>query len=147
MSQSSLSLGQPEEPTPAPAPPEVVAHSDGATSTNVAKLGRQKKRSNEQQAEVERIGQIEPFVGLERDERLFTALNQWRELGICARVITIDRLGLAKSLKFYTHNHTKRRSGLLVTPSPVIYVEIEQHGCLTDLFVSIGEFLAHPFYS
>jgi hypothetical protein len=147
MSQSSLPLGQPEEPTPVPAPPEVVADSDGATSTSVTKLGRQKKRSSEQQAEVERIGQIEPFVGLERDERLFTALNQWRELGICARVITIDRLGLAKSLKFYTHNHTKRRSGLLVTPSPVIYVEIEQHGCLTDLFVSIGEFLAHPFYS
>ncbi len=146
MNQSFLALGQPEEPIPTPAQPEVVAQSDAAFSTSVAKLGLQKKRSNEQQAEVERIGQIEPFVGLERDERLFTVLNQWRELSICARVITMDRLGLAKSLKFYTHNHTKRRSGLLVTPAPVIYVEIEQNGSPTDLFVSMLEFLAHPFY-
>ena len=146
MSQSFLALGQPEEPTPSPAQPEVMEQFDAASSTSVAKLGLQKKRSCEQQAEVERIGQIEPFVGLERDESLFTVLNQWRELGICARVITMDRLGLAKSLKFYTQNHTKRRSGLLVTPAPVIYVEIEQNGSPTDLFVSILEFLANPFY-
>lgn len=148
MNQSFQAPGQPDEPTPAQAAQlEDVAQTDAASNIGVTKLGLQKKRSSEQQAEVERIGQIEPFVGLERDEHLFTALNQWRELGICARVITIDRLGLVKSLKFYTQNHTKRRSGLLVTPAPVIYVEIEQNGSLTDLFVSIGEFLANPFYS
>lgn len=148
MNQSFQAPGQPNGPTPAlPEQAEDVVQSDAAHNIGVTKLGLQKKRSSEQQAEVERIGQIEPFVGLERDEYLFTVLNQWSELGICARVIAIDRLGLAKSLKFYTQNHTKRRSGLLVTPAPVIYVEIEQNGSLTDLFVSIGEFLGNPFYS
>lgn len=75
---------------------------------------------------------------------MFTSLNHWRELGICARVTNMDRLGLAKSLRFYTHNYTKRRSGLLVTPAPVAYVEIEQYGSPTDLFLLILEFLVNP---
>lgn len=145
MSQSNLAVQQPEgEPTPLQAQPREVDKSSPASGVSVPKLGRQKERSPEQQAEVERIGQIEPFVGLQRDEDLFTKLNHWYELGICARVTTMDRLGLAKSLIFYTQNHTRRRSGLLVMPAPVVYVEVEQHGSPIELLLLILEFLVNP---
>lgn len=143
MNQSNLAAQHPEgEPTPSEVQPGKVEKSSIASP--VPKLGVQKTRSPEQQAEVERIGQIKPFVGLQRDEDLFTRLNHWRELGICARVITMDRLGLAKSLGFYAQNHTRRRSGLLVTSAPVVHVEIEQHGSPIDLFGLILEYLVNP---
>ncbi|XGW00045.1 MAG: AAA family ATPase [Leptolyngbya sp. BL-A-14] len=145
MSQSNLAVQQPEgEPTPLQAQPREVDKSSPASGISVPKLGRQKERSPELQAEVERIGLIEPFVGLQRDEDLFTNLNHWSDLHICARIITMDRLGLVKSLKFYTQSQTKRRSGLLVTPAPVAYVEIEQNGSPTNLLLSILEFLVNP---
>lgn len=145
MNQSNLAAQRPEgELTPSDVQPGKVEKPSIASSTPVPKLGAQKTRSPEQQAEVERIGQIKPFVGLQRDEDLFTRLNHWRELGICACVITMDRLGLAKSLKFYAQSHTRRRSGLLVTPAPVVHVEIEQPGSPIDLFGSILEYLVNP---
>ncbi len=73
-----------------------------------------------------------------------TLLNQWRETGVCGCVTTMDRLGLAKSLMFYTQNHIKRRGGLLLTPAPLAYIEIEQNGSPTDLFLLILEFLVNP---
>jgi hypothetical protein len=108
------------------------------------KLGQQQTRSAEQQAEIERIGQIELYVGLQRDHGLFTNLNHWRETGICGCITTMDRLGLEKSLIFYVQNNIKRRGGLLMTPAPVAYIEIEQSGSPTDLFLLILEFLVNP---
>ncbi|GAB4371142.1 MAG: hypothetical protein Kow00121_12420 [Elainellaceae cyanobacterium] len=144
MHQSNLATQPDEQPTSSDEQRRAGENSAAAPSISIPKLGLQKNRSPEQQAKVERIGQIEPFIGLQRDEVLFTTLNHWRELGICARVITMDRLGLAKSLMFYTQNSTKRRSGLLMTPAPVAYIEIEQHGSPTDLFLLILEFLVNP---
>lgn len=107
------------------------------------KLGQQ-QRSPEQQAEVERISRIDPYVGLQRDNELFTRLNHWWETGICGCITTMDRLGLEKSLTFYMQNHVKRRGGLLVTPTPIVYIEIEQNGSPTDLLLLILEFLVNP---
>lgn len=133
-----LPLGQPDEK---PASPHVQPRGEEKTSVNfsvsVPKLGSQNERSPEQQVAVKRIGQIDPFVGLQRDEDLFTSLNHWRELGICARVITMDRLGLAKSLVFYTQHHTKRRSGLLVTKSASC-IRRNRTTRLFDRFVSLN---------
>ena len=124
LSQSNLAVQQPEqEPRHPQIQPEEVQPIKSASGATALKLGEQRKRSLEQQAEVERIGQIEPYVGLQRDENLFTALNHWRETGICGRIATMDRLGLAKSLMFYTQSQIKRRGGLLVTPASVAYIE------------------------
>ena len=124
MSQSNLAVQQPEqEPRHPQIQPEEVQPIKSASGATALKLGEQRKRSPEQQAEVERIGQIEPYVGLQRDENLFTALNHWRETGICGRIATMDRLGSAKSLMFYTQSQIKRRGGLLVTPASVAYIE------------------------
>lgn len=145
MSQSNLAVQQPEqEPRHPQTQPEEVQPIKSASGATALKLGQQRKRSPEQQAEVERIGQIEPYAGLQRDENLFTALNHWRETGICGRIATMDRLGLAKSLMFYTQSQIKRRGGLLVALAPVAYIEIEQNGSPTDLFLLILEFLVNP---
>ncbi|MBD2094075.1 ATP-binding protein [Trichocoleus sp. FACHB-591] len=145
MSQSNLAGQLPEkEPRPLQVQSEVAQPASSSSSTTVWKLGQQQKRSPEQQAAVERIGQIEPYAGLQRDEELFTRLNHWRETGICGCVTTMDRLGLVKSLVVYTQSHVKRRGGLLMAPAPIAYIEIEQNGSSTDLFLLILEFLINP---
>lgn len=145
MSQSNLAVQPPDETHPSQeTPPEVAQATHAGLPVAVPELGKQKKRLPLQQAEIQRIRQISPYVGLARDEELFTCLNHWRDLGICARVTIIDRLGAVKSLLFYTGNYIRRKGGLLLTPAPVAYVEIEQHGSPTDLFLLILAFLVNP---
>jgi hypothetical protein len=141
--QSNLAAQQPEDLSPQ-SQVGTTEQDSVAPSNPVLKLGKQKERSPEQQAEIERICRIEPYIGVPRDNDLFTKLNHWRDSGICGRILTVDRMGLAKSLTFYTQTHTKRRSGLLVTPAPVAYAEIEQNGSPIDLFLAILEFLVNP---
>jgi hypothetical protein len=144
MSQSNLAVQPPEEQ------PQVSQLSSGASQPNQApsnparKLGKQRDRSPEQQAKVEQLSGIEPYVGVERDEELFTTLYKWWEASVCGCVTTMDRLGLKKSLTFYLNNHVKRRGSLLVTPAPIAYIEIEQNGSPTDLFLILLNFLVNP---
>ncbi|MEP0923411.1 AAA family ATPase [Leptolyngbya sp. ST-U4] len=144
MSQSNLAVQPPEEQ------PQVSQASSGASQPNNApfnparKLGKQRNRSPEQQAKVDQLRGIEPYVGVERDEELFTTLYKWWEAGVCGCITTTDRLGLKKSLTFYLNSHVKRRGSLLVTPAPVAYIEVEQNGSPTDLFLLLLNFLVNP---
>ncbi|MBD3883921.1 ATP-binding protein [Phormidium tenue FACHB-886] len=144
MSQSNLAVQPPEEQ------PQVSRASSGASQPNQApsnparKLGKQKDRSPEQQAKVDQLRGIEPYVGVERDEQLFTTLYKWWEAGVCGCITTMDRLGLQKSLTFYLNNHVRRRGSLLVTPAPIAYIEIEQNGSPTDLLLLLLNFLVNP---
>ena len=100
-------------------------------------------RSPEMQAEVERIGTIEPYVGLIRDRDLFVCLNSWRDRRTCGRIMTVDRLGVFKTLNYYTTQQTKRRGDLIRIPAPVAYIEVEATGNARNLFLSILDFLAN----
>lgn len=149
MSQSNAAIQPPdEEPRHSPLQKE-DAEGAGNTQAKAAtpKAGQQQKqnRSPEQQAEVERIGRIEPYAGVQRDVDLFDRLDYWRDLKICARVTTFDRLGLSKALDYYTKQRVNRRGDFLQLPAPVAYIEMEQHGSPTDLFLLILEFLSNPF--
>ena len=145
MSQSNLAVQPPDKAHPSQQPaPEAARSPQAAPTATVPKLGKQKERSPQQQAEIEKIRQVDPYIGLARDEELFTQLNHWRDMGSCARVMTADRLGIMKSLMFYTGNNIRRKGGLLLTPALVAYVEIEQHGSPTDLFLLILAFLVNP---
>ncbi|MBD2069806.1 ATP-binding protein [Leptolyngbya sp. FACHB-671] len=145
MSQSNLAVQPPDEAHPSQQPaPQTTQSAQVAVTAAVPKLGKQKERSPQQQAEIQRIREVDPYVGLARDEELFTQLNHWRDIGSCARVMTADRMGIMKSLMFYTGNNIRRKGGLLLTPAPVAYVEIEQHGSPTDLFRLILAFLVNP---
>ena len=147
MSQSNLVIQEPEEEPSQSSQQKADAEGTGNTQANAAlrQPGLLPSRSPEQQAELERIGRIEPYVGLQRDLDLFDRLNHWRDLKICARLSTIDRLGLSKALYFYTQQCVKRRGDFLQVPVPVAYIEVEQHGSPTDLFLLILEFLSNPF--
>lgn len=148
MSKSNAAIQPPEEEPRHSPQQKVDAEGAGNTQANVAiqQPGQQhKKRSPEQQAEVERIGRIETYVGVQRDVDLFDRLDYWRDLKICARVTTFDRLGLSKALDYYTKQRIKRRGDFLQLPAPVAYIEMEQHGSPTDLFLLILEFLSNPF--
>jgi len=147
MSQSNLAIQQPEEEPSQSSKQKAGAEGTGNTETNAAlqQSGLLQSRSPEQQAELERIGRIEPYAGLQRDLDLFDRLNHWRDLKICARLTTVDRLGLSKALFFYTQHYVKRRGDFLQVPVPVTYIEVEQHGSPTDLFLLILEFLSNPF--
>ncbi|AFZ21506.1 ATP-binding protein [Allocoleopsis franciscana] len=147
MSKSNTAI-QPSEEEPRHSPQQKVdAQRAGNTQANVAiqQPGLQPSRSPEQQAEVERIGRIDTYVGVQRDQNLFERLDYWRDLKICARVTTFDRLGLSKALDYYTKQRVKRRGDFLQLPAPVAYIEMEQHGSPTDLFLLILEFLSNPF--
>ncbi len=147
MSRSNVAIQQPDEEPHQSPKQKADAEGTHSTEANVARQqpGLQPSRSPEQQAEVERIGRIEPYVGVQRDFDLFDRLNHWRDLKICARVMTFDRLGLSKSLEYYTRQFVKRRGDFLQVPAPVAYIEVEQHRSPTDLFLLILEFLANPF--
>jgi hypothetical protein len=147
MSKSNTAIQPPEEEPRHSPQQKVDAQGAGNTQANVAiqQPGLQPSRSPEQQAEVERIGRIEPYVGVQRDQNLFDRLDYWRDLKICARVTTFDRLGLSKALDYYTKQRVKRRGDFLQLPAPVAYIEMEQHGSPTDLFLLILEFLSNPF--
>lgn len=56
--------------------PSVTKHSADRQSPQ---LWQQPIRSPEIQAEVERIGALEPYVAVGRDPVLFTCLNNWRD--------------------------------------------------------------------
>ncbi|HEY9669973.1 MAG TPA: ATP-binding protein [Waterburya sp.] len=149
MSQSNAAIQPPEEePRHSPLQKEDAQEAGNTQAkATTAKAGQQQKqnRSPEQQAEVKRIGRIELYAGVQRDQDLFDRLDYWRDLKICARVTTIDQLRLSKVLDYYTKQRVKRRGDLLQVPASVAYVEMEQHGSPTDLFLLILEFLSNPF--
>ena len=101
-------------------------------------------RLPEIQAEVERIGTIDPYVAVSRDEALFTCLNNWRDRRTCGRIMTVDRLGLFKALDYYTNQQTRRRGDLIRMPAPVAYIEVDDPGNGKNVFLSILDFLANP---
>lgn len=145
MSHSTAAGGQPqEEPHRLPRQQETDQNNTSNLNTATRQPEQQPSQSPEQQAEIERIGRLELYVGLQRDADLFSRLNYWRDLKLCARVTTVDRLGLSQALDYYTKLHVKRRGDLLQVPATTAYVEVEQHGSATDLFLLILEFLSHP---
>lgn len=107
-------------------------------------LWQQPIRSPEIQAEVERIGTIDPYVAVGRDKDLFVCLNNWRDRRTCGRIMTVDRLGLSKALDYYTNQQTRRRGDLIRMPAPVAYIEVDDPGNGKNIFLSILDFLANP---
>ncbi len=107
-------------------------------------LWQQPVRSPEIQAEVERIGTIDPYVAVGRDKELFICLNNWRDRRTCGRIMTVDRLGLSKALDYYTNQQTRRRGDLIRMPAPVAYIEVDDPGNGKNIFLSILDFLANP---
>jgi hypothetical protein len=63
-----------------------------STDRENLQLWQEPIRSPEIQAEVERIGTIDPYVAVGRDEALFVCLNNWRDRRTCGRIMTVDRL-------------------------------------------------------
>ncbi|HEY9663206.1 MAG TPA: ATP-binding protein [Allocoleopsis sp.] len=102
-------------------------------------------RSPETQAEVERINQIDTYVGMKRDVDLNDQLNYWRDLTLCGRITTLDRLGLSKAFQHYSREYVKRRGGLLQIPASVVSVEVEQYGSANNLFLLILKFFGNPY--
>ena len=107
-------------------------------------IRHQPNYSPEQLEEIERIGKISPYVGLERDKALFARLNYWRDLKMCGKVRTLDRLGLAKALTVYAEANTKRRGKLVQVPASVVYIKAETTCGGKDLLLLILEFLSNP---
>jgi AAA domain len=107
-------------------------------------LWQQPIRSPEIQAEVERIGALEPYIAVGRDAALLTCLNNWRDRRTCGRIMTVDRFSLYQSLDYYTTQQTKRRGDLIRIPAPVAYIEIDDPGNGKSVFLSILSFLANP---
>ena len=115
-----------------------------STDRQSPQLWQQPVRSPDIHAEVERIGMINPYVAVGRDEALFTCLNNWRDRRTCGRIMTVDRLGLFKALNYYTSQQTRRRGDLIRMPAPVAYIEIDDPGNGKNVFLSILDFLANP---
>lgn len=98
----------------------------------------------EQLQEIERIGQISPYVCLARDKTLFAGLNHWRDLRICGKIRTLDTLGLSKALDVYANVNTKRRGDLIQVPAVTVLITIEESFRVNDILLSILAFLSHP---
>ncbi|MDZ8069697.1 MAG: ATP-binding protein [Nostoc sp. DedQUE08] len=144
MSQSSEPIKEPEELRRSSKQQPETKQSDNAEPKPTTQESGQQQSQSSLQAEIERIGRIDPYIGLQRDTDLFTSLDKWRDLRICSRVTSVDRLGLSKALDYYTKQRIKRRGGLLQVPAPVVYIEVEQHCRPTDLFLLILSFLSNP---
>lgn len=119
-----------------------------ASTKNSNKLSKSQERdlnrSPGQQAEVERIGKADTYCGLDRDEELFSWLNDHRDLKLCGYVVASGGSGLSKACQAYRMAHVRRRGSLFEIPATVVYIEMLQKGKATDLYRSIlGEF-GHP---
>ncbi len=102
------------------------------------------RRSPEVQAKVERIGQANTYIPLDRDTELFDWLDDQRDAKLCGYVTSATGSGLLKACQLYRTQYVKRRGTLLEIPATVIYAEIDQHGGPTDLYCSILEEIGHP---
>jgi hypothetical protein len=70
-----------------------------------AKLWQEPIRSPEIQAEVERIGALEPYVAVGRDPVLFTCLNNWRD-----RRIAVAMSIRTQVLKYAPSHHANNQT-------------------------------------
>ena len=68
----------------------VTSISNNKVDRQNPQVWQEPNRSTEIQAEVERIGTIEPYVGLARDRDLFVCLNSWRDRRACGRIMSVD---------------------------------------------------------
>ncbi|MGK7932597.1 MAG: AAA family ATPase [Microcystaceae cyanobacterium] len=107
-------------------------------------IRKQPNLTAEQIQEIERIGQISPYVCLARDATLFAGLNHWRDSRICGKIRTEDTLGLSTALTVYADTNTKRRGGLIQVPAVTVLITIEERFRLNDILLSILAFLSHP---
>ena len=101
-------------------------------------------RTPAQQAEIERIGKTDTYCPLDRDQDLFTWLNDQRDLKLCGYVVGTRGSGLLKACEFYRMAHVRRRGSLFEIPATVFYVEMLQRGKATDLYRGILGQFGHP---
>jgi hypothetical protein len=109
-----------------------------------AEVAEQLRRRPEIQAEVERIGQANIYLELDRDLELFDWLDDQRDAKLCGYIVSAYGSGLSKACQLYRIKYVKRRGALLEIPAPVMYVNIHQHGSPTDLHRSLLEEFGHP---
>lgn len=105
------------------------------------------RRSLEAQAEVERIGKVETYLLLERDDELGDWLDDLRDLKICGCAIASHDSGLPKACQLYRMQYVKRRGNLFEIPAPVIYIEMDEPATPTGLYRTILGEMGHPLAS
>ncbi|WP_088893775.1 ATP-binding protein [Leptolyngbya ohadii] len=103
------------------------------------------KRSPENQAEVERIRDSETYKEVSRDQLLFKWLSSQQESRASGFVYGVNFGDLRKSCQFYQLLYVRKRGNLFLTPTPVLYAEVEQFGSPTDLFIGITQAGGNPF--
>lgn len=124
------------QPVPAPQP---NAQSQPVPSQSTAKLSPSQsvlalpKRSPEIQAEVERIRDSETYKDVSRDQLLFKWLSSQQESRASGFVYGVNFGDLRKSCQFYQLLYVRKRGNLFLTPTSVLYTEVEQFGSPTDL--------------
>jgi DNA transposition AAA+ family ATPase len=121
-----------------PIPPEASEMTAQTTSTAV------NGRTSAQQAEIERIGKTDTYCKLDRDDDLFTWLNDQRDLRLRGYIISPEWNGLPKACEYYRMAHVKRRGSLFQIPATVFYVKVNQKGNGIDLYRAILEEFSHP---
>ncbi|MBT9315112.1 AAA family ATPase [Leptothoe spongobia] len=108
-------------------------------------LGAEPVRSQELQAEIDRISQSDIFDVAQRDRTLFAWLSSQRDARLNGFVISGCYADLRKSCRFYQRLYVQKRGHLYTVPAPVIYVEVTQYGTPTDLYRNILRELGNPF--
>ncbi|WP_013335054.1 ATP-binding protein [Gloeothece verrucosa] len=102
------------------------------------------RRTPAQQTEIEPIGKADTYCYLDRDDELFTWLNDQRDLKLCGYIVATKGSGLPKSCEYYRLAHVKRRGSLFEIPATVFYLEMLQKGKATDLYQAILSEFGHP---
>jgi hypothetical protein len=118
-----------------------LSHSQQVSSPQPAEEPR---RSPEQQAEFERLGNADTYLVLDSDEELFKWLDDQRDRKTCGYVTAPEGSGLHKVCKYYQAERVRQRRGKLLLPVSVIYAEVKQYGGPLDLYGAILEVCSHP---
>lgn len=113
----------------------------------IHKVTERSQISAEIQAEIERIGNSNPYLETDREPEFYAWLDEQRTAKVCGLALEDKGSGLSKACQFYRLKSVRQRRGLIEIPLKVLYVKASQPGAARHLFIDILEALNRPLKS
>lgn len=114
-----------------------------------AKVASQDRRENlplspDIEAEIERLGNSDPYIETQREIEFYAWLNDQRDSQICGRVMADKGTSLSRVCQHYRMQHIRQRGGVQQIPVSVVYIETPPSCTTRLLLIAILEALNVP---
>ena len=111
------------------------------------KIQQSNQIADEIKAEIERIGNSNPYIETDRELEFYHWLDEQRRAKVCGLALEDKGSGLSQACQYYRFTSVSQKKQLFSIPLKVLYVKVSQPGAARHLFIDILNALQRPLNS